>query len=83
MGRQKERIGAARDQAGETELIVEWLPAAQRDFDDLVDYIAADHPSAASQAGIGPSVLPRRDESFFTRANASRFRIKSMTLSAC
>ncbi len=51
MGRQTERTGAARDQAEETELIVEWLPAAQRDFDDLVDYIAADHPSAAIAQG--------------------------------
>lgn len=32
-------------------MIVEWLPAAQRDFDDLVDYIAADHPSAAIAQG--------------------------------
>jgi toxin ParE1/3/4 len=32
-------------------LILEWLPAAQRDFDDLVDYIAADHPIAAIEQG--------------------------------
>lgn len=51
MGRQKERTGAVRDQEEETELIVEWLPAAQRDFDDLVDYIAADHLSAAIAQG--------------------------------
>lgn len=32
-------------------MILEWLPAAQRDFDDLVDYIAADHPIAAITQG--------------------------------
>lgn len=32
-------------------MILEWLPAAQRDFDDLVDYIAADHPIAAIAQG--------------------------------
>jgi len=32
-------------------LILEWLPTAQRDFDDLVDYIAADHPIAAIEQG--------------------------------
>jgi len=32
-------------------LILEWLPTAQRDFDDLVDYIAADQPLAAIEQG--------------------------------
>lgn len=32
-------------------MILEWLPAARRDFDDLVDYIAADHPIAAIEQG--------------------------------
>jgi toxin ParE1/3/4 len=32
-------------------LILEWLPTAQRDFDDLVDYIANDHPIAAIEQG--------------------------------
>ena len=32
-------------------MILEWLPAAQRDFDDLVDYIADDHPIAAIEQG--------------------------------
>jgi toxin ParE1/3/4 len=51
MGCQTYRTGAARDQAEETELILEWLPTAQRDFDDLVDYISADHPIAAIEQG--------------------------------
>jgi toxin ParE1/3/4 len=32
-------------------LILEWLPAAQRDFDDIVYYIAADQPIAAIEQG--------------------------------
>ncbi|MBW6485133.1 MAG: type II toxin-antitoxin system RelE/ParE family toxin [Syntrophobacterales bacterium] len=32
-------------------MILEWLPTAQRDFDDLVDYIAADQPLAAIEQG--------------------------------
>ena len=32
-------------------MILEWLPAAQRDFDDLIDYIADDHPIAAIEQG--------------------------------
>lgn len=32
-------------------MILEWLPAARRDFDDLVDYIAADQPIAAIEQG--------------------------------
>ncbi|MHB8771998.1 MAG: type II toxin-antitoxin system RelE/ParE family toxin [Syntrophales bacterium] len=32
-------------------MILEWLPAAQRDFDELVEYIAADHPMAAISQG--------------------------------
>jgi toxin ParE1/3/4 len=32
-------------------LILAWLPAARRDFDDLVDYIAADQPMAAIAQG--------------------------------
>jgi toxin ParE1/3/4 len=52
MGCQTQRTGATRNvQAEETELILEWLPAAQRDFDDLVDYIATDHPMAAIAQG--------------------------------
>jgi toxin ParE1/3/4 len=51
MGCQTYRTGATRDQAEETKLILEWLPTAQRDFDDLVDYISADHPIAAIEQG--------------------------------
>ena len=32
-------------------MILEWLSVAQRDFDDLVEYIAADHPIAAIEQG--------------------------------
>ncbi|MBC8018716.1 MAG: type II toxin-antitoxin system RelE/ParE family toxin [Verrucomicrobia bacterium] len=28
-------------------MIIEWLPAAQRDFDAIIDFIAADNPLAA------------------------------------
>ncbi len=31
--------------------MIEWLPAAQRDFDSIVDYIAADNPLAAIEQG--------------------------------
>lgn len=31
--------------------MLEWLPVAQRNFADLVDYIAADHPIAAIEQG--------------------------------
>lgn len=32
-------------------MIIEWLPAAQRDFDSIVDFIAADNPLAAIEQG--------------------------------
>lgn len=32
-------------------MILEWLPAAQQDFDELIEYIAADHPMAAIAQG--------------------------------
>jgi toxin ParE1/3/4 len=32
-------------------LIIEWLPAAQRDFDSIIDFIAADNPVAAIEQG--------------------------------
>ena len=51
MGCQTQRDCAKDDQTEETGLILEWLPATQRDFDDLVDYIAVDHPVAAIEQG--------------------------------
>lgn len=32
-------------------MIVEWLPAAQRDFNTIIDFIAEDNPSAAIEQG--------------------------------
>jgi toxin ParE1/3/4 len=32
-------------------LILEWLPTANQDFEDIVDYIAADNPIAAIEQG--------------------------------
>ncbi|HEU0264112.1 MAG TPA: type II toxin-antitoxin system RelE/ParE family toxin [Geobacterales bacterium] len=32
-------------------MIIQWLPAAQHDFDSIVDYIAADTPLAAIEQG--------------------------------
>lgn len=32
-------------------MIIEWLPAAERDFDSIVDYIAVDNPAAAIAQG--------------------------------
>lgn len=32
-------------------MIIEWLPAAQRDFDSIIDYIASDNPLAAIEQG--------------------------------
>ena len=32
-------------------MILEWLPAAQQDFDELIEYIATDHPIAAIAQG--------------------------------
>ena len=36
---------------GEAALIIEWLPAALRDFDSIIDFIAADNPGAAIEQG--------------------------------
>jgi plasmid stabilization system protein ParE len=33
-------------------LIIEWLPAAQRDFDAIIDFIAADNPAAAINQAV-------------------------------
>lgn len=32
-------------------MIIEWLPAAQHDFDSIVDYISSDKPLAAIKQG--------------------------------
>jgi len=32
-------------------LILEWLPAAKQDFEDIVEYIATDNPTAAIEQG--------------------------------
>ncbi len=32
-------------------MIIEWLPAAQHDFDAIIDFIAADNPLAAIDQG--------------------------------
>jgi addiction module RelE/StbE family toxin len=38
-------------QEKESILILEWLPTAKQDFEDIVEYIAADNPVAAIEQG--------------------------------
>jgi toxin ParE1/3/4 len=50
LGQEKESLESPYCK-GEAGLSIEWLPAAQRDFDSIVDFIAADNPLAAIEQG--------------------------------